>query len=126
MILVESVYSPFANTAGNRQENSHYFTFRWFLRKGINEVFVQKKIIQDVSKLECCRGTREALACKWGLNFKVMIDCVADLFLIKILDVSPRWDLVNFLDITFLSAVPSLIYLGHALSLFATNAFLEQ
>ena len=120
MILVESVYSPFANTAGNRQENSHYFTFRWFLRKGINEVFVQKKIIQDVSKLECWRGT------EWGLNFKVMIDCVADLFPTKILDVSPRWDLVNFLDITFLSAVPSLIYLGHALSLFATNAFLEQ
>ena len=91
-------------------------------------MFVQKKIhiIQGVSKLECWTGTREASTYKLGLNFKVVIDCVADFFPYKIVDVTPHWDLVNFVDITFLSAVPSLIYLGHALSLFATNAFLEQ
>ena len=107
MILVEGVYSPFANSGRNRKprfskENSFSLVFPGCMFPNVFDYkegrCLQYSRLVFLDREKMCQGyfvTRKSFT-------KLM------LYVPEIVDVSPRSDLINFLDITFLSVQPDL------------------
>ena len=96
MILVESVYPPFANSGRNRKprfskENSFSLIYLGCM---FTNVFDYKEAIYPPRYSKMCIFKKKLCHIRYS-GFEIV-------------DVSPRSDLINFLDITFLSVQPDL------------------